>query len=145
MSTTRADNRSDAESGSITMLEFSLGSQRWCMRIEQVVEILQKGAVTPMPNTPPHVEGVTDLRGQTTTVINPSQLLDVESESSKEMVIILENENGDPFGWLVDDVYRVEGLSTDALDESVGSGGVRGVFAEDEHVIWVEPNDEFEV
>lgn len=142
MSATESDGSTATEQPrSLTVLEFALGSQRCCMRIERVVEIVRAGSVTPMPNTPPHVEGIMDLRGETTKIVDPTRLLDFAAGGSKSKVVVLEADGDGAVGWLVDEVCRVGRVTTDALDETVGSGAVRGVFAGGDHVVWIEPGD----
>ena len=135
------ESATDADARSITVLEFALGSQRCCMRIERVIEIVSRNEITSLPNTQAHIEGVMDLRGKTTKIIDPTKLLDFAGEGSKDKIVVLEDEGSSPVGWLVDDVYRVNRVNTDTLDDSVGSGAVKGVFAGGEHVIWIEPDD----
>ncbi|NEU58457.1 chemotaxis protein CheW [Halorussus sp. MSC15.2] len=139
MSAAESDAGADGES--LTVLEFAFGSQRYCMRIERVVEIVRKGSVTPLPNTPPHVEGVMDLRGETTRLVDPTRLLDVDEDGAKEMVLVLESGDEGPVGWLVGDVHRVRRVTTDDLDETVGSGQIKGVFTDGDHVVWIDPDD----
>ena len=140
MSATESDGATE-EPRSLTVLEFALGSQRCCTRIERVVEIVRTGSVTPIPNTPPHVEGIMDLRGATTKIVDPTRLLDFDTGGSKAKVVVLEDEGDGAVGWLVDEVYRVRRVTTDALDETVGSGAVQGVFADGDHVVSIELDD----
>ena len=50
------------------VLTFGIGEQAYCIELEYVTEIIDGGDMTSVPNTPDHVEGVMDLRGQTTTI-----------------------------------------------------------------------------
>ncbi|WP_115864655.1 chemotaxis protein CheW [Halorussus litoreus] len=139
MSARETDTGADDRTEALTVLEFALGSQRCCMRIECVVEVVRTGGVTPMPDTPAHVEGVMDLRGETTAIVDPTKLLDFDTDSSKSKVVVLEAEEA--VGWLVDKVYQVRRVATDALDDTVASGSVKGVFADGDHVVWIEPDE----
>ena len=51
------------------VLTFTLGEAEYCVPIEYVAEIGGGDTVRSVPNTDPHVEGVTDLRGETTTIV----------------------------------------------------------------------------
>lgn len=122
------------------VLEFELGEERFCVDIADVNEIVEKGDLTPIPNTDEHVLGVMDLRGETTTIIDPKRVLDVEEATEGERVIIFENDSGRAVGWLVDSVHEV----TDLADEDVESVNddelVRGVISQEERfVVWVAP------
>lgn len=62
-------------------LLFELGGQRYCMSLEDISEIVERPkAMTTLPNSPPHIEGVVDLRGMTMQVINPKSLLNIPEE-----------------------------------------------------------------
>lgn len=56
------------------VLEFTLGEEQYCIDIEYVTEVVSRSKkdVTSIPDSPPHVEGAIDLRGETTRVIDPS-------------------------------------------------------------------------
>lgn len=122
------------------VLEFQLGDERFCVDIADVNEIVEKGDLTPIPNTEDHVLGVMDLRGETTTIIDPKRVLDVTDSTAGERVIIFESDSGRAIGWLVDAVHEV----TDLADEDVESVNddelVRGVISQAERfVVWVAP------
>jgi purine-binding chemotaxis protein CheW len=52
------------------VLEFILGEEQYCVTIDAVDEIVKATEVTPMPETPPAVVGIMDLRGNTTVIVN---------------------------------------------------------------------------
>lgn len=58
------------------VLEFTLGEEQYCVTIEAVNEIVKAAEVTPMPDTPPAVIGMMDLRGKTTTIVNPKPVFE---------------------------------------------------------------------
>ncbi|MDY6776254.1 MAG: chemotaxis protein CheW [Halobacteria archaeon] len=131
------------------VLEFDLGSKKYCVDITEVSEIIDKGSLTPIPNSAPHVEGVMDLRGQTTKIINPKKVLGIEGGDEKRIIVFdgSGSESGtdetqtDLSGWLVDEVHEVIKVSEDDLDESVGDDNVKGVIRDDgDFVIWIEPS-----
>ncbi|NHN60821.1 MULTISPECIES: hypothetical protein [Halorussus] len=63
MSATESDGSTPAEeSRSSAVPEFALGSQRCCMRIERVVEIVRTGSVTPTATTSPGSSPTTSSR-----------------------------------------------------------------------------------
>ncbi|MFC7194669.1 chemotaxis protein CheW [Halosimplex aquaticum] len=62
------------------VLEFALGDEQYCLDIEYVEEIVKRETVTRVPNTADCVEGVVDLRGQITTILDPKVLLDIPEE-----------------------------------------------------------------
>ena len=80
-STPTAADDADDTARTIQMLEFELGGETYCVDIGYVSEIVDRGSVTPVPNAPDFVEGVMDLRGRTTSIVDPKTLLNVGTES----------------------------------------------------------------
>ncbi|WP_336037660.1 chemotaxis protein CheW [Halobacterium yunchengense] len=122
------------------VLEFSLGDDRFCIDIAHVDEIVDAtGDVTQIPNADDHVVGVVDLRGETTTVVDPRVRLDVGGDADGDRIVVLSEH--DATGLLVDDVHEVEGADPDAVDESAASATTRGVVRRDDRfVVWVDPD-----
>lgn len=126
------------------VLEFGLGEETYCLDIRYVDEIVDASDLTAIPNSPSHVEGVMDLRGQTTTIIDPKTLLNVDGRTTTDRIIVFDPDTVDDgsVGWTVDDVYQVRDVTPDEVDtsESVTDRGVQGVIKdEDRFVVWVEP------
>jgi purine-binding chemotaxis protein CheW len=126
------------------VLEFALGEERYCLDIEHVEELVNREAVTRVPNTPEYVEGVVDLRGQITTILDPKVLFDIDTEGSKELIVVFDPdgfEDQGALGWLVDDVNQVTPVAESEVDDSpVDRGHVEGVVERDgEYVIWTQP------
>ena len=122
------------------VLEFSLGDGRFCIDIAHVDEIVDaEEDVTPVPNSPPHVVGVVDLRGVTTTVIDPTVKLDVGDETTGGRIIVLSDYDGK--GLLIDDVHQVESVESTEVDDLMASETTLGVIRRDERfVVWVDPS-----
>ncbi|UWG47644.1 Chemotaxis signal transduction protein [Halanaeroarchaeum sp. HSR-CO] len=123
------------------VLEFDLEGKRYCVTLDTVDEIVTNdGAITEIPNTSPEVVGVMDLRGETTTIVDPRVSLGRKTGSRPKYVVVFESEDR-PVGWLIQDVYQVTTVDGDHLDETVGEGAVNGVFKrDDEFSIWVDPD-----
>jgi len=140
----RADD-SDSEAAEETrVLEFTLGTEQYCLDIEYVEEIVKQESVTRVPNTPDCVEGVVDLRGQITTILDPKVLLDIPEAGSKDLIIVFDPEEFDDqgaVGWVVDDVNQVTPITEDEVNASpVDQDHVNGVVDRDgEFVIWTTP------
>ncbi|WP_137287243.1 chemotaxis protein CheW [Halorussus salinisoli] len=128
--------------GDVQVLEFRLEDRKYCIDIAHVDEIVDKEELTPLPNSDPRVEGVMDLRGTTTTIINPKEVLDLDETETGERVVVLESDDTGNVGWLIDAVTQVVGIDTDAVDESVESGSVRGIVRQDDDfVVWIKPSE----
>ena len=130
--------------GDVQVLEFRLEDRNYCIDIAHVDEIVDKKELTPLPNSDPRVEGVMDLRGTTTTIINPKHVLDLEETEIGERVVVLESEDDEEgnVGWLIDAVNQVVSIDTENVDKSVESGSVRGIVRQDDgFVVWVKPEE----
>ncbi|CQH54785.1 purine-binding taxis protein CheW [Halobacterium hubeiense] len=122
------------------VLEFSLGEDRYCIDIAHVDEIVDATEdVTPIPNADANVVGVVDLRGETTTVVDPRVRLGIKgSPDGSRIVVLSEHEST---GLLVDDVHEVESVDPDEIDDSAASETTRGVVRRDDRfVVWVDPD-----
>jgi purine-binding chemotaxis protein CheW len=141
-----ATSKGDAVAAHTEVLEFELGDETYCLDIEYVAEIVEREAGTTIPNAPPHVEGVMDLRGETTTIVDPKRVLNVRGEGG-ERVIVLDSDrlgrNG-AVGWLVDEVEQVIPVDRSDLDaepvEDVDA--IEGMLKRDgEFVLWLDPTE----
>ncbi|WP_436909680.1 chemotaxis protein CheW [Halosimplex marinum] len=135
----------EADTGEQTrVLEFALGDEQYCLDIEYVEEIVKRETVTRVPNTPDCVEGVVDLRGQITTILDPKVLLDIDRAGSKDLIVVFDPEAFDDqgaVGWVVDDVNQVTPITEDEVNDSpVDQDHINGVVDRDgEFVIWTTP------
>ncbi|WP_436930514.1 chemotaxis protein CheW [Halosimplex halobium] len=135
----------EADTGEQTrVLEFALGDEQYCLDIEYVEEIVKRETVTRVPNTPECVEGVVDLRGQITTILDPKVLLDIDQAGSKDLIVVFDPEAFDDqgaVGWVVDDVNQVTPITEEDVNDSpVDQDHINGVVDRDgEFVIWTTP------
>lgn len=140
MSTTQATGEAIGDHRKV--LQFTLDGTQYCVDIDDVAEILTRDDdLTSLPNTPAHVEGVMDLRGETTTIVDPRTALDLADATEPAYVIVFESDDT-ATGWLVEDVERVRSVPEEPDDTSHASGAVRGVYELDgEFVIQVVPDE----
>jgi len=150
--TTTAGRRSTGQSIKKAMsetngqvLEFELGSETYCVSIDYVTEIVDIGEVTTVPNSPPHIEGVMDLRGRTTSIVNPKIIYGLGSEGQEKRIIVFDPEiieNQGAAGWLVGEVYRVVQVDAENVDDppSRDDESINGVVKrDDDFIIWIDP------
>lgn len=125
------------------VLEFRLGDETYCVDIDSVTEIVDMGDLTPIPNSPPQIQGVIDLRGHTTSIVDPKVTIGVEGELGERIIIfdsrIFDDERS--IGWAVDSVEEVSDISHEEIDESpVEADHIHGLVKRDsEFVIWIDP------
>lgn len=128
------------------VLEFGLGSESYCLDIAYIDEIVDAGELTRIPNSPPHVEGVMDLRGRTTSIVDPKTVFDIDDDGDRSRIVVFDPETtGDEgaIGWVVDEVYQVVDVDDGDVDETTlaDEDSVRGIVKHDDRfVVWVEPD-----
>jgi purine-binding chemotaxis protein CheW len=89
-------------------LTFTLGGEEYGVEILKVQEIKGYSAVTPIPNTPPYVKGVMNLRGTIIPVVDlRAKLSMAEAEYNQFTVIIVVTVGTKVVGVVVDSVSDV--------------------------------------
>jgi purine-binding chemotaxis protein CheW len=89
-------------------LTFALGEEEYGVEILKVQEIKGYTAITPIPNTPPHIRGVMNLRGTIVPVVDLRTKLGMqETEYSQFTVIIVVTVGTKVMGLIVDAVSDV--------------------------------------
>ncbi len=92
---------------------FNLGSEKYGVEISQVREIIKPTQITRIPNAPDFVEGVINLRGQITTIINLRKRFGMEPKPIDNDTRIIVFESGDStIGVMVDNVAEVRNVSS---------------------------------
>jgi chemotaxis signal transduction protein len=97
---------------------------------------------------------VTDLRGETTTVLDPASLLDVDTDTlltdggqRRNRIVVLDGEalgTESSTGWLVSAVEEVRAVADDTLDTSAvaDSDFLRGFLKRgDDFTLWLDPHE----
>ncbi|WP_435182625.1 chemotaxis protein CheW [Halobellus sp. EA9] len=139
------DADADATARKMQVLEFELGGETYCVDIDYVSEIVDRGSLTSVPNAPNYVEGVMDLRGRTTSIVNPKTLLNVEDRGEASRIVIFDASNFQDdaaVGWLVDEVDQVVRVSMDDVEDPPMERGefIEGIVRqEDGLVVWISP------
>jgi purine-binding chemotaxis protein CheW len=135
-----------SRSRTVQLLEFELGDGSYAVDIAHVAEIVDVNDLTVVPNSAPHVEGVMDLRGKTTTIVDPKAVFGLDGDGARKRIVVFDRErtaDGKPVGWIVDEVEQVVEVDRDDVESSPvdeGDDAVRGVIKrEDDFVIWVRP------
>lgn len=139
--------RSTSNEADTRVLEFTLANEQYCLDIEYIEEIVKEETITRVPNTPDFVEGVVDLRGQITTLLNPKVAIGKDDQSAGDLIVVFDAEAFDDqghIGWVVDDVRQVSPVTDDQVnDPPMGEDYINGVIDRDddeEFVIWTTPN-----
>lgn len=122
------------------VLVFSLADEEYCVGIDWIDEIVKAEAVRPIPDTPRMVDGVMDLRGETTTIVDPTVPFGVTGSAADQQVIIFETDSERSVGWLVDYADRVRDFENPDLEAVEDNRYINGIVqANDEFILWVDP------
>jgi len=116
-------------------LTFLLDDQEYGLEIFKIREIRGYAPITPIPNLPPHVRGVMNLRGTVLPVIDLRMKFHLpEVQYNKFTVIVIANVADKTVGLLVDAVSDVLMVADDAIREAPDFGSavdtrfINGVF-----------------
>lgn len=116
------------------LVVFNLENEKYSVKISQVQEIIRLQDITPIPQSPPFVEGVINLRGKIVTVIDLAKKFGLgETAKTKAARIIVVEEASNVVGMMVDEVSQVVRVNDDqiepasAIAASVGTEYIKGV------------------
>lgn len=105
-------------------LSFALGEQEYGVEILKVQEIKGYSGITPIPNTPPHVRGVMNLRGTVIPVVDLRARFGMEErEYTKFTVIIVVTVGTKIKGLVVDAVSDVLDVARNDIKPAPELGG----------------------
>jgi purine-binding chemotaxis protein CheW len=118
----------------IQLVVFKLANEEYCVDIQQVREIIKVLDVTRVPKAPDFIEGVINLRGQITPVLDLRKRLDLpEFERGEDTRIIVIELGKNVVGMVVDSVMEVCRLPEKNIDPTpiisteVGAEFIKGV------------------
>lgn len=124
----------DVVGADVQFIVFKLASEEYCVDIQQVREIIKVVDITRVPKAPDFIEGVINLRGQITPVLDLRKRLDLpESERGEDTRIIVIEIGKNIVGMVVDSVMEVCRLPEKSIDPTptisaeVGAEFIKGV------------------
>ncbi len=99
------------------LVVFDLSAEAYGVDIGAVREIIRMQEITAVPQTPDFVEGVINLRGKVTPVVDLRKKLGVAvAEKSDENRIVVMDIGGQDIGMVVDAVNEVLRISADSVE-----------------------------
>lgn len=126
------------------IIEFQLGDSQYCVGLSEIVEITEPNTITSVPGAPKHVAGVTDLREQTATIVNPKLAMNIPENNDGRYAIIFDasTAGGTQIGWLVDRVHQIAELSDPDVEPVEDSSYITAILEheEEEFLFWVDPS-----
>lgn len=114
----------------LEVLCFSLSDETYAIEAEHVAEVLPLPQFTPLPNTPPFVLGIVNVRGHIISVLDLRVFfeLPIAGLSDKNFLAILRGPDME-FGLLIDRVQGIVRLERDRLQSGVANlSGVRADY-----------------
>ncbi|MEW6719908.1 MAG: chemotaxis protein CheW [Thermodesulfobacteriota bacterium] len=123
----------NGEGGIQQLVTFRLGDEEYGVDILKVHEIDRMMDITEVPNAPPSIEGVINLRGKVIPVINLRKKFDLPPREPDARTKIVVVDIGTSAGMIVDSVSEVLRISSDivepppAMAAGVSSEYIRGV------------------
>lgn len=99
-------------------LVFKVEAQEFCIQAMRVHEISRPLQLTQVPNSLPYIDGVANLRGRLSTVINFRKRIGFEEKPHDEetRIIVIEHK-GFPIGMTVDSVEEVMKIPDDLVHQ----------------------------
>ncbi len=92
----------------IQLVSFSLDDEEFGVEVLKVREIIRVPCVTRVPNTPPYVEGVINLRGKVIPIMSIRKRFGIRAaENDKRTRIIVMDVDDELMGFIVDSVSEV--------------------------------------
>ncbi len=103
---------------------FRLGGQTYAAPVMQVTQVVETTSRTRVPRTSEAVDGIMDLRGEITAIINPWVHLtipDPPNEWNDQLVAVFTpQEDEQPIGIRIDQILGVEQFSESQITHDVG-------------------------
>jgi purine-binding chemotaxis protein CheW len=138
----RADDSVRAAAGATEFISFAVGDEQYGVNIMAVREIKDWSAITQLPNQPPHMRGVLNLRGVIVPIIDLRCRFGIGVTDATPMhVIIVIQIDGETVGLLADrvlDIIAVDGAQVQPVPKvshDVRTGVLSGLVAIDKTMI----------
>ena len=143
-----SENAADLADDPITQwVTFFLENEKYGIQVMQVQEVLRLTDIAPVPGASEYVMGIINLRGNVVTVIDTRKRFNLPEKESDDStrIVIIETENEQVVGILVDSVAEVAELRSSEIESAPNLGNdessrfIQGVCnKEDELLILVD-------
>ncbi|HUH78452.1 MAG TPA: chemotaxis protein CheW [Methanoregula sp.] len=153
----RSQRTRKQEKGSLQVVEFLLGRERYAIDLFDVREVVEYTTITKLPNTPSYLKGIIDLRGEITTIVDLKDRLHIpagtETNDENSRIIVLDEKiTKAKTGIMVDDVLSVSTFDTSDIDYTSAAdmedeGAILGIIKKkvrdkdrerNELIIWID-------
>ncbi|HEY3333095.1 MAG TPA: chemotaxis protein CheW [Capsulimonadaceae bacterium] len=141
---TTADSITAEDAGTSQFLTFQIAGEEYALDILVVQEIRSNTAATRVPNSPPHVTGVLNLRGAIVPLFDLRAMFNLPAcEYDQFAAIIVVNSGRQVTGLIVDRVSEViTALDSDIqpapeIGKNIDDDAIRGILRHEEKLIIV--------
>jgi purine-binding chemotaxis protein CheW len=118
------DREQSGDDDRLQLVTFDIADEEFAIDILPVQEIVRMMTITRMPKSPPSVEGVVNLRGQITPVVDLRKRFGLEAnDHGSDSRIVVVEVRGRVIGFIVDRVNEVLELSWDVVDPTPSIAG----------------------
>lgn len=100
------------------LVVFRLGKEEYAVAIDKVKEIIRYNEATKLPNTPPHMDGIINLRGKVISVIDLAKRFGVPGKVTGSNLAIIVEAAGQEVGIIVDEVTEVLRVDDSAIESA---------------------------
>ncbi|EHN4220393.1 chemotaxis protein [Listeria monocytogenes] len=101
----------------LEIVTFTVGENLFCINVLKVKEIIHPLEVTPVPDSNPAIEGISQVRGEIMPVVNLARVMklpEIEPENTKFIITEL---NQMKIVFRVDEVHRIQRISWEQIEE----------------------------
>lgn len=108
------------------MLSFNIGDAVYAIEIKYIKEIIGVDKITIVPKIPHYIKGVINLRGKVVPVISVRSRFGMEEipYDSRTCIIVLEFEDGEQVGVIVDRVQEVVDVKPEDMSKTPDSKNI---------------------
>jgi len=126
MSTIHTESKSKAQAGTQQVVVFKLGQEEYGLHIDQIKEVVITPTITRMPQTPPFVKGVANVRGNVIAILDLEEKFGLvrtneTTRRGNNYTLVIESEEY-KMGILVRDVPNTLSISNASIEDSVFTG-----------------------
>ncbi len=126
----------------LQLVTFTLGNEEYAVDILKVQEINRMKEITRVPNSPPYVEGVINLRGKVIPVVSLRKKFGLpERENDEQSRIMIMDIQGITMGLVVDSVSEVLRIPASTVEptppmaSNISSEFIRGIAKMEDRLI----------
>lgn len=126
----------------LQLVTFNLGNEEYAVAILKVQEINRMKEITRVPNSPPYVEGVINLRGKVIPVVNLRDKFGLATiENNEQTRIMIMDIQGITMGLVVDSVSEVLRIPSSTVEptppmaSNISAEFIKGIAKVDDRLI----------